>query len=1213
MKKGKNKAFTIIELIIVIAVIGVLTAVTIPVISGMIEKATFVDDVSLARNMTTSLSVSGKDIDSVHTIEATIAETYGDDFVATLTPKTADKGNHFWYNYRERKVEVKTLDEIASSEPYARLDPSFRSCIKDGYALLDHSGSELAGMASLMEEVYTRRECDQILDYFGRESGLASNFVENLNNTLIINENGCLRGANYNQISDVYFSSDTVNLQKTVLFEFGDGAINFKTVSLDTPVAGTGLNGKTIEIKKTMFFGTHTLIFGEGCNAVLHADVNSLDELKSIFGAASTNALIKINNDSHTYRILGDAIIDASSNVIVKRGLTATISDAVLNVAMPSVETVNVSQTVTTAGNVVSEATNISSGAVTATVPEGVAVTGGTLELQVTEKEASEANIVLNNFATSAIDVHIEGVSPDNDVPIVVALGPIMPAELKSSNVRLYHVEDYEPVLMTRVDSLEELTAHNTYVYDFDTGNVTIALKSFSEILRGAGVSTKWDGTANTSWYNGASTEFTLTTPEQLAGLAKIVNEGTDSFQNKTVKLDADIVINDWDLTSSGLTGDNAKYATKHTAKEMATSDKNDPAFVGSQLSDENSCKIRTFTPIGKDTNHTFMGNFDGQNHNVSGLFGLYYNDPMASDYLGLFGCIQGPTGEAAPITISNLTVRDSWYYYYGGLIGLVTSLSYGNVTYDNIKIEENYTSQYNWHSGGVVGFLYANSKATFTDIVIDDTNIFEALWETYDAAVGGLIGCVSLTDEHTPTVNVTDCDIYPVMNVYNDCSSNYLWFAYRRSGMLVGCIKDNGSVDASAFVNEHFNCSNVKVHYGSWSDYYYYKWPVNGNKPSYPDANDWKYRRYRDDQLVKNSAGEVIGDNLFTDENRSSSIVPKVGDVVSARGNTYTLTADDFSPTPVSIPFDILFGGGNYYTGFYQIRTDSGVTTDTSIVTLNVDGETTRLLANNGQDLALTGENGLDKPGYKLYRWSDGSNLYNDSYRVTHDVTLTATWKQRIELIPGVWDKDAAAFGVAAIDSGEHTLWFKMTKNSDLNVYETYVPVTHLAKLIFVRVASSVQENELSWELYDSNKMWNQTEDITNATSHLDYSYQITGWEIGGGNNKSPGQWDNRYVYLKPTSNWAFDGARFAVYYFNSPSDNTWRDMELVDSSAGLYRCEIINGYSSLIFCRMDGGTTENNWDNRWTQSNDLTLGGNKGKTYTINSQDGKNGYWGS
>ncbi len=52
---------------------------------------------------------------------------------------------------------------------------------------------------------------------------------------------------------------------------------------------------------------------------------------------------------------------------------------------------------------------------------------------------------------------------------------------------------------------------------------------------------TRWDGAVDLSWYNGADTEFTITTPAQLAGLAELVNSNTADFAGKTIRLGADI------------------------------------------------------------------------------------------------------------------------------------------------------------------------------------------------------------------------------------------------------------------------------------------------------------------------------------------------------------------------------------------------------------------------------------------------------------------------------------------------------------------------------------------------------------------------------------------------------------------------------------------------------------------------------------------------
>lgn len=52
---------------------------------------------------------------------------------------------------------------------------------------------------------------------------------------------------------------------------------------------------------------------------------------------------------------------------------------------------------------------------------------------------------------------------------------------------------------------------------------------------------TRWDGVVDLSWYNRTDTEFTLTTPAQLAGLAALVNSNTADFAGKTIRLGADI------------------------------------------------------------------------------------------------------------------------------------------------------------------------------------------------------------------------------------------------------------------------------------------------------------------------------------------------------------------------------------------------------------------------------------------------------------------------------------------------------------------------------------------------------------------------------------------------------------------------------------------------------------------------------------------------
>ena len=63
-----------------------------------------------------------------------------------------------------------------------------------------------------------------------------------------------------------------------------------------------------------------------------------------------------------------------------------------------------------------------------------------------------------------------------------------------------------------------------------------------------------WAGAANTDWYKADQDVFTLTSPEELAGLAELVNAG-NNFYGKTVKLGADMDLNNFNWTPIGKKG----------------------------------------------------------------------------------------------------------------------------------------------------------------------------------------------------------------------------------------------------------------------------------------------------------------------------------------------------------------------------------------------------------------------------------------------------------------------------------------------------------------------------------------------------------------------------------------------------------------------------------------------------------------------------------
>ena len=93
-------------------------------------------------------------------------------------------------------------------------------------------------------------------------------------------------------------------------------------------------------------------------------------------------------------------------------------------------------------------------------------------------------------------------------------------------------------------------------------------------------------------------------------------------------------------------------------------------------------------------------------------------------------------------------------------------------------------------------------------------------------------------------------------------------------------------------------------------------------------------------------------------------------------------------------------------------------------------------------------------------------------------------------------------------------------------------------------------------------------------------------------------------YIYFKPSSTWISTGnPRFAAYFFGN--GNKW--VSMTKGSDGIYYCEKPSGYTNVIFCRMDPKNSENNWDNKWNQTADLTIP-TDGKNY-FKANDGWDG----
>ena len=115
----QRKAFTIVEMVIVIAVIAILATVLVPTISGVIQKANHSADQQFVASLNVQLAlweVDNGDIASEADLRKAINFYYGTeetpDYYATLAPKSAAQGYHYWWDAENSIVVLDTYEGL---------------------------------------------------------------------------------------------------------------------------------------------------------------------------------------------------------------------------------------------------------------------------------------------------------------------------------------------------------------------------------------------------------------------------------------------------------------------------------------------------------------------------------------------------------------------------------------------------------------------------------------------------------------------------------------------------------------------------------------------------------------------------------------------------------------------------------------------------------------------------------------------------------------------------------------------------------------------------------------------------------------------------------------------------------------------------------------------------------------------------------------------
>ena len=507
--------------------------------------------------------------------------------------------------------------------------------------------------------------------------------------------------------------------------------------------------------------------------------------------------------------------------------------------------------------NLVAEEQVITVDNVTVTVPVGVKVDSAELTLTVQQKDTEDGSVNLEEGQEQLpLDIHIEGISEENTVPVIITISGALEAGLNQGNLALYHVENGEAVAMTQVMTVEELTAHNQFYYDPATGDVTIATVTFSVFRMVSESAKKWEGNVDHNWYDPNATELYIANADQLWSFSQIVGgmaEGIaqDDFSGKTVKLIADINLGDLidEDPNTDYSEDGRVFYPIGYYNDLKSYKKTADVAVTSNVS-------------------SFEGVFDGQGHTVANfyqntweMFGDYNSGYSGTpnhykDGMGLFGYVYNGT-------VKNLTIENFQCDGEFAPAGCVATYAAGNATFENIAIVDSNPRVYNTGNGGIVGILGNNDEGNdttvnFTNITVDNSNKISALWGTWDGCCGGIAGMY----RGRALVNLTNCHVGAQIDAFNDVCGNYQYYWYRYSGMLIAAVRTE-TTDANGYTipdTSTITAENCTVHFGDWNDYYYC-------------------------ELVENSIASYTHDHQFS----RLTIIDSVDDIRDTEGNWNT------------------------------------------------------------------------------------------------------------------------------------------------------------------------------------------------------------------------------------------------------------------------------------------------------------------------------------
>lgn len=272
MKKQNRKGFTIVELVIVIAVIAILAAVLIPTFAGIIDSANRSADTQLVAQINTLLvieDVLGGGVNDAVEIQKIIKEN-------GLKLQTKTKGQYIWYDIENKKAVLGGLDENgivlegAAAEPALVAEGEATSKGKfiaatspeyfvEGYLFISTTSAD-----KLADAIHTLRNPkgdnpeqslkDAIAAIKKQNAVLGTNLESFMNTTAVMTEAGtfCINADNKSIVDRVIVSPDMPAVTTIALEQLADYH-NVVVVDLHSGVASIDGQKATTDLEHIYF------------------------------------------------------------------------------------------------------------------------------------------------------------------------------------------------------------------------------------------------------------------------------------------------------------------------------------------------------------------------------------------------------------------------------------------------------------------------------------------------------------------------------------------------------------------------------------------------------------------------------------------------------------------------------------------------------------------------------------------------------------------------------------------------------------------------------------------------------------------------------------------------------------------------------------------------------------------------------------------------